>query len=75
MPAEILINVPAIAWLFGWKPSLLLLHPGVCILELCENGPKSLPAAFILAAWTVLFTWIAYRVMKKSLRAMGGIKL
>lgn len=75
VPAEIIINAPAIAWLFGWRPPLMLFHPGVCILELCENGDKALPAAFILAAWTVLFTWLAYRVMKKSLRALGGVKI
>jgi fluoroquinolone transport system permease protein len=75
IPAEIMINVPAIAWLFGWKPALLILHPGVCIIELCQNGIMALPAAFILAFWTMLSGLLACRVVAKSLRSLGGVKL
>ena len=38
VPVQILINIPAVAWLFGWKPFPLLLHPGVSLMVLCENG-------------------------------------
>lgn len=75
IPAEIIINVPAIAWLFGWKPGLMIVHPGVCIVELCQNGESALPAAFILAFWTALSVLLARRVMAKSLRSLGGVKL
>ena len=75
IPAEILINVPAIAWLFGWKPGIMLLHPGVCIIELFQNGPYALPALFILALWTVLSVLFCRRVVAKSLRSLGGVKL
>ena len=75
IPAEILINIHAIAWLFGWKPGWMLLHPGVCILELCQNGPNALPAVPILACWTILSALFARRVIVKSLRSLGGVKL
>lgn len=75
IPAEVLINLPAIAWLFGWKPGWLLLHPGVCIIEACQNGDKALPAAVILVIWTIIFALLATRIMKRSIRALGGIKL
>ena len=75
IPAEIIINVPAIAWLFGWKPGWLILHPGVSLIELCQNGGRALPAAVILAVWTILTGLAALRVMEKSLRSLGGVKL
>lgn len=75
IPAEIIINVPAIAWLFGWKPDWLILHPGICIIELCRNGAMALPAAFILVFWTILSALLACRTVAKSLRSLGGVKL
>lgn len=75
IPAEIIINVPAIAWLFEWNPNWLILHPGVCIIELCQNGEKVLPAVFILLFWTMLSALLARRVVSKSLRSLGGVKL
>lgn len=75
IPAELLINIPAIAYMLGWKPGWLIFHPGVCIIELCQNGPKSLPAAIILALWTTLFARIAVGAVAKSFRLLGGVKL
>jgi fluoroquinolone transport system permease protein len=75
IPAELIINVPAIVWLFGWKPDWLILHPGVCIVELCQNGEKTLPAALILLFWTILSALSARRVVSKSLGSLGGVKL
>lgn len=75
IPAEIIIIVPAMAWLLGWKPALLILHPGVCVIELCQNGTMAVPAAFPLAFWTVLSALLACRVVTKSLRSLGGVKL
>lgn len=75
IPAEIFINIPAIAWLFGWKKEWLILHPGVCIIELCENGDRVLPAAAILVIWALLSVILTIRVIKKSLRCLGGAKL
>lgn len=75
IPAEILINIPAIAYLFGWQPAWLLLHPGVCMIEICINGRFALSALFILAAWTVLITAAACRTVKKAFQSLGGVKL
>lgn len=75
IPVELVINVPALAWLFGWKPGWLILHPGVCIIEIIQNGEKALPAMFILLVWTILFALLARRVVDKSLRVLGGGKL
>lgn len=75
IPAEIIINLPGIAWLFGWKPRWLILHPGVCIIELCESGENALLALPILIIWTVISILLAQYVVSKSLRSLGGAKL
>lgn len=75
IPAELIINVPAIAYLFGWKPGWLILHPGASIIELCQNGPNAWLAAIILAAWVVITAGFARHTVTKSLQALGGVKL
>ncbi|HHW47469.1 MAG TPA: hypothetical protein GXX14_02495 [Clostridiaceae bacterium] len=34
VPVQLIINIPAVAWLFGLRPAWMLLHPGVCMIEL-----------------------------------------
>jgi fluoroquinolone transport system permease protein len=75
IPAELVINIPAIAYLFGWNPRWLLLHPGVCMIELAQNGPFTLPALIILTLWTVLTAAFAVRAVAKMLLTAGGLKL
>ncbi len=75
IPAQVLINIPAIAYLFGWKPFPLLLHPGVCMIELCENGTNALPAIIILILWVILVAVLAEKAVAKMLRSVGGFKL
>lgn len=75
IPAEILINIPAIAYLFGFKSRWLLLHPGVCMMELCINGQNAFTAMIILALWTVLFTMFANQTVTKMFKSVGGVKL
>jgi len=75
IPAELLINIPAVAWLFGWRPGWLLLHPGVCMMELFENGNHTLPAFAVLAFWTLLAAAMGNRTVKGMFREIGGIKL
>lgn len=75
IPAELLINLPAIAWLFGWRPAWLLLHPGVCMMVLCENEKHVLPACIILALWTLLASNMANHTVKGMFKEIGGIKL
>jgi fluoroquinolone transport system permease protein len=75
IPAELLINIPAIAYLFGWRPDWLIFHPGVCIIELCQNGSGALSSVIILIFWTALFALLAIRAAAKSFRSLGGVKL
>jgi fluoroquinolone transport system permease protein len=75
IPFELLINAPAIAYLFGWKKSWLLVHPGVCMIELCQNGRYSLPAFVILLLWTALSAELAAKASFKMFQTMGGMKL
>ncbi|MCI1965192.1 MAG: ABC transporter permease [Oscillospiraceae bacterium] len=75
IPAEILINVPALIWLFWYKKSWLLVHPGVCIMTLCSGEGAPLPALLVLFFWAVLFTVLACGTVKKMLRSVGGVKL
>jgi fluoroquinolone transport system permease protein len=75
IPAEILINIPTIAWLFGYKKSWLLLHPGVCMLEICTGGNRVMPALILLLAWVVIFAVLAGFTVEKMLKSLGGVKL
>lgn len=75
IPAELLINLPAIAWLFGWKPGIMILHPGICIIEICQNGDRAVPALLILMVWTAASAILTGQVIKNSLRSLGGVKI
>lgn len=75
IPAELLINVPAIAWFFGWKPDWLLLHPGVCILELCTGGNNAAEGTIILLLWTAALTLLTVKFVADSMKCLGGVKL
>jgi len=75
IPAELLINIPAIAYLFGYKKDWLLFHPGVCMIELCSGGEYKLICFLAIVCWTALFTALANRAVKSMLRSVGGVKL
>ncbi len=75
VPMEILTAVPAILWMFWFKPDVMLLHPGVSMLMLC-SGRGSAPLALVsLLAWTVFFGFLAVKTVRKMLLSVGGIKL
>lgn len=75
IPAQLMINIPGIAWLFGWRPGWLILHPGVSMMELSENGKNSLMAFMVLAFWTLLAVLIANHTIKGLFKTIGGVKL
>ena len=75
IPAELLINLPAIAYLFGYKREWLLFHPGVCMIELCSDGQNKPISAIVIFTWTVLLTVAANHSVKKMLKSVGGVKL
>lgn len=75
IPAELLISIPAIAWLSGYKGDWLIFHPGVSMIELCSNGPNAAVAFLVLLSWTVLLGVLATRIVGRMLQTVGGVKL
>lgn len=75
IPAEILINVPAVAWLFGYQKGWLIVHPGVCLIQLLAGGQSQWQALLILLLWTALLYRLACTAVQKMLKAVGGVKL
>lgn len=75
IPAELVINIPAVAWIFGYEKNWLLFHPGVCLIELCRGSQKALSALIILILWTLFLSLLAERTVRKMLRSVGGVKL
>ncbi len=75
VPLQIFINIPAIWYIFGARPLWLLLHPGVCMIELFTAGPYSLIALLVLTGWTIPLFILATRAMDKAFETLGGVKL
>ncbi len=75
VPIQIFINIPAIAYIFGWQPVWLLLHPGVCMVELLQSGPYAPAALLILIVWTVPVIAYTSRVVERAFASLGGVKL
>jgi fluoroquinolone transport system permease protein len=75
IPFELIINIPAMIYLFGFKNKWLLLHPGACMIEICTNGENALISILILLIWLFLFVLLAYTSVKKMLQSLGGVKL
>jgi len=75
VPVQLIINIPAVAWLFGLRPAWMLLYPGVCMIELCEGRDHVLTAFAVLVFWTLLAALMASWTVKSMLREIGGIKL
>lgn len=75
IPATLLINLPALAWLFGYRKNWLLIHPGVCMMELCSSSQIFIPALLLLFFWAGAFTAYAVLSVSKMLKSVGGIKL
>jgi fluoroquinolone transport system permease protein len=74
VPAEIVVVVPAVIWLFWDAGRIALLHPGVAGLAfLTREGGAA--AFFILLVWTAVFVLAAVRSAKRMLRSLGGVKL
>lgn len=72
IPFEILINVPAFAYLFGWNSPGLWLHPGVCVIALCGNGDNWVLSGIVLIVWTVGVSLLATLQMKRYFLSLGG---
>jgi fluoroquinolone transport system permease protein len=75
IPAELVINIPAAAYIFGYKRSWLLFHPGVSIIELCSKGQHKLVSILVLLVWTAFFTILANGAVRKMFKSVGGVRL
>jgi len=75
IPVQIIVNIPAIAYVFGFSSVWLLLHPGVCMIELLVGGPHALFALLMLLAWAVMAAVYACRATERAFASLGGVKL
>lgn len=75
VPAEILIVVPAVVWLFRGADELLALHPGVAMMMLLIRGNDSLLPFVSLLVWTAAFAALAAATVKRMLVGRGGVRL
>ncbi len=72
IPVEILIILPAVAWLFGLRPNALLLHPGVCVIALLAGVDHLWTAFFVLLLWTAGLFLLAARTAGRMMSKTGG---
>jgi len=75
VPLQIFINIPAVWYIFAERSPWLLLHPGVCMIELFTAGPYSLIALLVLTGWTIPLFILATWAMDKAFETLGGVKL
>ena len=76
MPFEILCFLPPLIYLFGYKKSFLLLHPGTIIIRMMEEENKYEPGLLLtLCAWIIIIYLITFRSVKKMFQSVGGVKL
>lgn len=75
IPVQLIVNLPALAYLLGWNPVWLLVHPGAGIIELLQGGLYRWPALLILLALVFLTFRLTIKNVKAMYAALGGVKL
>ncbi|MEX1308037.1 MAG: ABC transporter permease [Eubacteriales bacterium] len=75
IPAEIIIVIPAVLWMFWFKSNLFMIHPGVSMLMLCSGEGNVGLALLSLLIWTAFSLVWAVKAVSKMLKSVGGIKL
>ncbi len=75
VPIQVFTNIPAVAYILGWRPIWLLLHPGVCMIELFNAGPYAPVALLVLTAWTIPVVVYTAQVVERAFESLGGVKL
>lgn len=75
IPYELVINLPAFAYLFGFEEWWMFVHPGVVMVALYRGDPLPPAAPVVLVLWTALAAVIAVRSSSRMFRTMGGMKL
>lgn len=77
IPGELLCMLPPIIYLFGYRNRFMLLHPGCIIILLLEGkAVDGLPFLLLyLCLWILLIYYIAFRIVNKMFKKVGGVKL
>lgn len=72
---QLIINIPGIIWLFGYRQKWILFHPGICMIEIFANGQYRFISFFILIFWSAFFAVLAVLTIQKMFQKVGGAKL
>lgn len=76
IPFELILFLPPMVYLFGYRQPFMLLHPGCIIIRFLMGDYGQLPPLIlIMVAWIILLYSITYHMIKKMFQTMGGIKL
>jgi fluoroquinolone transport system permease protein len=76
IPFELACFLPPLFYLFGYKESFMLLHPGCIIIRMLSGDNAFLPIPLlILTVWILLMYLLSYRTVKKMFTSIGGVKL
>lgn len=76
IPIELVVFIPAMAYLAGFDNKIVLLHPGCIIIRLLEgNRQELLPLFLILLVWIGILYYFTNRIIKKMFLEAGGVKL
>lgn len=76
VPVEIICFLPPLFYLFGYKNTFMLIHPG-CILVrfISGNSDYLLILTFVLLIWVASVYLIAYKNIQMMFQQTGGAKL
>jgi fluoroquinolone transport system permease protein len=76
IPVELVIFIPAMAYMAGFSKRILLFHPGCIIISLLEgNRQELLLLLLMLCIWIGILYHFTYRIIKKMFQEAGGVKL
>lgn len=76
MPFELLCILPPIIYLFGYRNSFMLLHPGCIVIRLMEGEVGNLGFLLLyLLCWIILMYFLTELLVKKMFQSVGGMKL
>ena len=72
VPWLLVITLPAIIYIMRPGSVWMLLHPGICLIELCLFGDHMLGAAISLLLWTLGMLWFSVQSTKRFFDTLGG---
>lgn len=76
VPFELLCFIPPILYLFGYGKEFLWLHPGSIIINMILGEAGQIQETIlILIGWIIVVYLITYRIIKKMMLSVGGVKL